>query len=172
MTFTRADALAHEDRQFMTWEHPMVKGCMEMLTSGELGAAAVTVCSHPDYRTGTVFLEALFVTECAAPPGLEIQRYLPPTCLRFLLDAQGEDKSEVLAHEQLLGLCLSQNRKLADTVIKSQGGRIKVLLLRAEELAEAGRAAGGSGRCAHACGTRCRGATSDRAGARQSECQG
>ncbi len=137
VTFTRADALAHEDRQFMSWEHPMVKGCMEMLTSGELGAAAVTVCSHPDYRTGTVFLEALFVTECAAPPGLEIQRYLPPTCLRFLLDAQGEDKSEVLAHEQLLGLCLSQNRKLADTVIKSQGGRIKVLLAHAEELAQA-----------------------------------
>jgi len=77
------------------------------------------------------------VTECAAPPGLEIQRYLPPTCLRFLLDAQGEDKSEVLAHEQLLGLCLSQNRKLADTVIKSQGGRIKVLLAHAEELAQA-----------------------------------
>ena len=101
VTFTRADALAHEDRQFLTWEHPMVRGCMEMLTSGELGAAAVTVCSHPDYRTGTVFLEALFVTECAAPRGLEMQRYLPPTCLRFLLDAQGEDKSEVLAHEQL-----------------------------------------------------------------------
>jgi ATP-dependent helicase HepA len=137
VTFERGDALAHEDRQFLTWEHPMVRGSMEMLTSGELGAAAVTVCSHPDYRAGTVFVEALFVTECTAPRGLEVQRYLPPTCLRFLLDAQGEDQSQRLAHEALSGLCLSQNRKLADTVIKSQGTRIKLLLSHAEELAQA-----------------------------------
>ena len=136
VTFGRADALAHEDRQFLTWEHPMVRGSMEMLTSGELGAAAVTVCSHPEHRTGTVFLEALFVTECAAPRGLEMQRYLPSTCLRFLLDAQGEDQSARFPHGQLTGLCLSQNRKLADTVIKSQGARIKLLLAHAEELAQ------------------------------------
>ena len=137
VTFERGDALAHEDRQFLSWEHPMVRGSMEMLTSGELGAAAVTVCSHPDHRTGTVFLEVLFVTECPAPRGLEIQRYLPATCLRFLLDIQGEDRSSLLAHDQLTGLCLSQNRKLADTVIKSQGARIKLLLAHAEELAQA-----------------------------------
>jgi ATP-dependent helicase HepA len=137
-TFIRADALAHEDRQFLTWEHPMVRGCMEMLTSGELGTAAVTVCSHPDYRTGTVLLEALFVTQCIAPAGLEIQRYLPPTCLRVLLDAQGEDRSQALAHGQLQGLCLSHNRKLVDTVVNSQGERIKLLLARATQLAENG----------------------------------
>jgi len=136
VTFDRADALAHEDREFLTWEHPMVRGSMELLGSGELGAAAVTVCSHPDYRTGTVFLEALFMVECLAPKGFEMQRYLPPTCLRFLLDGQGEDCSELLAHEQLHGLCLSQNRKLAETVIKSQAGRLKLLLQHATELAE------------------------------------
>ncbi len=137
VTFERGDALAHEDRQFMTWEHPMVRGSLEMLTSGELGAAAVTVCSHPGLRTGTVFVEALFVTECPAPRGLEIQRYLPPTCLRLLLDAQGEDQAARFAHGQLAGLCLSRNHKLADTVIKSQSPRLKLLLAHAEELAQA-----------------------------------
>jgi ATP-dependent helicase HepA len=136
VTFGRADALAHEDRLFLTWEHPMVRGSMEMLTSGELGAAAVTVCSHPDYRTGSVLLEVLFVTECPAPAGLEVQRYLPPTCLRLLLDSQGADRSSQLGHAQLQGLCLAQNRKLADTVIKSQAGRIKVLLAHATQRAE------------------------------------
>ena len=141
VTFDRADALAHEDRLFLSWEHPMVRGSMEMLTSSELGAAAVTVCSHPDYRTGTAFLEAMLVTECTAPPGLEVQRYLPPTCLRYLLDGNGEDKAAELPHETLSGLCLSQNRKLADTVIRSQGERIKLLLARAEQLAEKAGAA-------------------------------
>jgi ATP-dependent helicase HepA len=136
VTFDRADALAHEDRLFLSWEHPMVRGSMEMLTSGELGAAAVTVCSDPGYRTGTVFLEALFITECPVPRGLEVQRYLPSTCLRYLLDANGEDKADILPHEALSGLCLTQNRKLADTVIKSQGDRLKLLIAHAEQLAE------------------------------------
>lgn len=136
VTFERADALAHEDRLFLNWEHPMVRGSMELLTSGELGAAAVTVCSHPDFRTGTVFLEALFVTECPAPRGLEVQRYLPPTCLRYLLDANGEDQADALPHEVLSGLCLTQNRKLADTVIKSQAERIRQILAHAEQRAE------------------------------------
>jgi ATP-dependent helicase HepA len=136
LTFDRSVALAHEDRQFLTWEHPMLRGCIEMLTSGETGSAAVTVCSHPDYRTGSLLFEALFVNECIGPPGLEIQRYLPPTCLRLLLDAQGEECSERLPHRDLRGLCLSQNRKLVDTVLRSQGDRLKLLLQRAAGLAE------------------------------------
>ena len=57
------------------------------------------------------------------------------------LDANGEDKAAELPHETLSGLCLSQNRKLADTVIRSQGERIKLLLARAEQLAEKAGAA-------------------------------
>ena len=149
VTFERADALAHEDRQFLTWEHPMVRGSMELLSSGELGAAAVTVCSHPDYKTGTVFLEALFLVECLAPRGLEMQRFLPPTCLRFVLDAQGQDCAGALPHDQLQGLCLSQNRKLADTVITSQAERVKLLLRHATGLADvAGAGVAGQARAA------------------------
>ena len=136
VTFDRADALAHEDRLFLTWEHPMVRGSLEMLGSGELGSAAVTVCEHPDFRTGTVFLETLFLVECLAPGGFEIQRFLPPTCLRYLLDGKGNNRADELAHEALQGLCLAQNRKLADTVIKSQAERVKLLLKHATTLAE------------------------------------
>ncbi len=141
VTFERGEALAHEDRQFLTWEHPMVQGCIEMLCSGSLGTAAISVCHHPDFRTGSALLECLFIVECAAPPGLEVQRFLPSSCLRMLLDATGEDRSAVLAHDELKGLCLVQNRRLAETVIKSQAARIKSLLPLATERAE-GQAAG------------------------------
>ena len=144
VTFEREDALAREDRLFLTWEHPMVQGCMELLTSGERGAAAVTLCSHAAHRTGTVFLEVLFVTECPAPPGLEVQRYLPPTCLRYLLDIEGRNHAGALPHEQLQGLCLSHNRKLAETVIRSQVKRVELLLELADGMArEEGEALAG-----------------------------
>ncbi|MDJ0739054.1 MAG: RNA polymerase-associated protein RapA [Gammaproteobacteria bacterium] len=136
VTFQRADALAHEDRQFLTWEHPMVRGCTDFVVSGELGSAAITVCSHPDYKTGTVLVEALFVVECLAPAGLEMQRFLPPTCLRYLLDAQGNDVADGIAHDALAGLCIAHNAKLVETVVRSQGAAVKVLMAHATRLAE------------------------------------
>lgn len=136
VTFDRADALAHEDRLFLNWEHPMVRGSMEMLTGGELGSAAIIVCRHSGMRTGVVLFETLFVIECMAPRGLAVQRFLPPTCLRLLLDAEGRDRAGEIAHEALGGLCLAQNRKLAETVIKSQAARVKPLLTHAEALAK------------------------------------
>lgn len=135
VTWTRADALVHEDREFMSWEHPMVRGAMDMLTSAELGAAAVTVCSHPGYKTGTLFLELLYITECVAPAMLEAERYLPPTCQRLLLDIKGQNHAESQSHESLQGMDLTQNRKLAETVIKSQSPKLKVLFQLGEEMA-------------------------------------
>lgn len=138
-TFTRSDALAHEDRQFLTWEHPIARGALDMLLNGELGSAAVTLCSHPTFRTGSVFLEVLCVIECNAPRALGVQHYLPPTCQRLLLDLNGRDRAAELAHDELTGLCLSRNRKLADTVIKSQAARIKALVGLAAGMAEDAR---------------------------------
>jgi ATP-dependent helicase HepA len=135
VTFDRTDALDHEDRQFLTWEHPMVRGCVDGLVSGGLGGAAVAVCRHPDYRTGTVLYETLFIVDCVAPAALEIRRFLPPTVLRLVMDPQGEDRAAALSHAQLSGVCLANNRKLLDTVIHSQRDRIDALLQRAEELA-------------------------------------
>ncbi len=137
VTWTRSDALVHEDREFMSWEHPMVRGAMDLLTSAELGAAAVTVSSHPDYRTGTLLLELMYVTECIAPAVLEADRYLPPACKRVLLDAKGNDLADLHSHESLQGVDLAQNRKLAETVIKSQAEKIKILFQVGEQLAEA-----------------------------------
>lgn len=136
VTWNRNDALVHEDREFLSWEHPMVRGAMELLTSAELGAAAASVCTHPDYKTGTLFLELLFVAECVAPSALEAERYLPPTCHRLLLDLKGQDQAETLEHSVLRGMDLAQNKKLAETVIKSQADKLKVLFQLGEQRAE------------------------------------
>lgn len=37
ITYDRAQALAREDMQFLTWEHPMVQGGMDLVLSGSMG---------------------------------------------------------------------------------------------------------------------------------------
>ena len=42
-TFSREQALGRDDMHFLTWEHPMVSGAMDMVLGGEFGNAAVGV---------------------------------------------------------------------------------------------------------------------------------
>ncbi|MGB0711949.1 MAG: RNA polymerase-associated protein RapA [Gammaproteobacteria bacterium] len=135
VTFGRADALAHEDRQFLTWEHPMVRGAMDMLRSQELGSAAITVLRHPELKAGTLLLELIYVIECAAPPELELFRFLPPMPVRLLLDSKGSDLSSRIPAADLIGVCLTRDRKTAGLLIKQQQKRIRAILAGAEPIA-------------------------------------
>ena len=136
-TFDRAAALAHEDRAFLTWEHPMVRGAMDLLTGSDLGTSAITLVRDPRFKPATVLLEAVYIAECPAPPALEVGRFLPPTALRLVLDGTGRDLSAALPHEALRGDCLTRNRKLATAVIRSQAARLTDMLERGEALAQA-----------------------------------
>ncbi|MBK1694634.1 RNA polymerase-binding ATPase [Chromatium weissei] len=135
-TFTRSDALAHEDHEFLTWEHPMVRESMELLTASDLGAAAITLIHNGKFAQPTLFLEMLYVADCPAPPELQIGRFLPPTLLRLLLDGAGRDCADDFPHETLRGDCLTHNSALARSVIASQTARLATLIERGETLAQ------------------------------------
>jgi ATP-dependent helicase HepA len=137
VTFDRQHALAHEDREFLTWEHPMVRGAMEMLTGSDQGSAALTALQDPRLKPGSVLLELIYIAECPAPPELQIGRFLPPTALRLLVDVEGRERSGEFSHEALRGTCLTRNRKLARAVLKSQAERLQAMLARGEQLAQA-----------------------------------
>jgi ATP-dependent helicase HepA len=135
VTFDRVNALAHEDREFLTWEHPMVCGAMDLLTGADLGSAALVAIQDARLKPGSVLLELIYIAECPAPPELQIGRFLPPTALRLLLDAQGGERGAEFPHDELRGVCLTRNRKLVRAVIKSQAERLQAMLARGEQLA-------------------------------------
>ncbi|OGT88473.1 MAG: RNA polymerase-binding ATPase [Gammaproteobacteria bacterium RIFOXYD12_FULL_61_37] len=135
LTFDRADALAHEDREFITWEHPMTQGAMDALVSSELGSAAFILARDPAFKTGTLLLELIHVVECVAPAELEVGRFLPPTPLRLLLDAEGNNLADRIPHQRLQGQCLTRNRKLAETLIRSQTNLLRGLIEQGGNLA-------------------------------------
>jgi ATP-dependent helicase HepA len=135
VTFSRSDALIHEDRQFLTWEHPMVRGAVEELVSSDLGSAAFVVLDSGPLPAGTVLLELIFVLVCTAPGELEASRYLPATPIRLLLDRKGNDYAHVLASDKLQGKSLHRDRQTASQVIKSQADMLRQLLVKGEQLA-------------------------------------
>ncbi len=136
VTFDRNHALAHEDRAFLTWEHPLTLAAMDQLAGSDLGSAAVILTRNPDFSAGALLLEMLYVAECPAPPALQVRRFLPRLGLRLLLDERGRDHAEAIATDGLIGKCLTGNRKLANALITAKQEALEHMFAAGEARAE------------------------------------
>lgn len=135
LTCDRARALAREDLPFLTWDHPLMSGALDLVLGSEKGNSSFTL--WPDAKTTALYLEAIYVLEAVAPPHLHADRFLPPTPLRVLVDHQRQDLSRALARSTYV-------RHLEDTeshALLEQPGFRETLLPRmiacAHRLAEA-----------------------------------
>jgi ATP-dependent helicase HepA len=91
-TCDRHRALGREDVGFLTWDHPMVTGVMDLILGAETGNCAFAVLPAPNERT--MLLELIYVLEAIAEPHLHADRFLPPTPVRLVLNHKLEDVTE------------------------------------------------------------------------------
>ena len=92
ITCDRRRALSREDVAFLTWDHPMVIGAMDLLLGGETGNCAFAVLPAASDRT--ILLEMIFVLEAIALPQLHVDRFLPPTPVRLVVNHKFLDVSK------------------------------------------------------------------------------
>ncbi len=76
-TCERVNALSHEDRELLTWEHPMVREAMELLTASDRGTSGLILMKDQGFKRATLLVECLYIAECPAPPELQVKRFLP-----------------------------------------------------------------------------------------------
>lgn len=105
ITCDRTKALGREDIGFLTWDHPMVRGAIDLMLSSEKGNSSIVVWRDPALQAPPLLIEAIYVLECVAPQRLHVDRFLPPTPVRILVDMQGSDLSERFAHERINQSC-------------------------------------------------------------------
>ncbi len=135
-TFHRETALARDDIQYLSWEHPMVSGVMEMIYSGDFGNTAVCTLKLPSVKPGSIMLEALFATHCPAPKSLQLSRYLPLTTHRQVIDVHDRDLSEVLSSERLQSMVEPVPRNTARQLVQHARVNIEALVKKVNEHAE------------------------------------
>ncbi|MCC7377083.1 MAG: RNA polymerase-associated protein RapA [Verrucomicrobiales bacterium] len=92
LTFDRQAALAREDLAFMTWDHPLVSGALDLLLGAPEGSSAcVRIVGG---KTPGLWLETIHVLECVAPSPLHADRFLPATPIRVIVDARQNDVTD------------------------------------------------------------------------------
>ena len=136
VTFSRDKALTREDMEFMTWEHPMILEAMDMVHSTELGNAALGTIKLKGVAPGTMLLEALYTVNCIAPRALQVERFLPLSPMRLLVDARGKDLAELVPHERLNQLIEKVKKPTALAIIKQVRNEVEAKMILASAQAE------------------------------------
>jgi ATP-dependent helicase HepA len=133
-TFDRETALLREDFEFASMDHPLMRDALGFLLDSESGNASFAIEEAPD--PPVLLLEAIFVLEAVAPANLHVDRFLPPTCLRVVIDQTGMESTA--AANNLTGLEAGNSswfrERLPDLRVA-----LKRMLTRADDVAE-GRA--------------------------------
>ena len=92
VTFDRKRALSREDISFLTWDHPMATGSIDMVLSSGTGSAGFGVLRGTN--SPGVLLEILFVVETTGEHNNSVDRFLPNTPLRIVVDHNGKEVTD------------------------------------------------------------------------------
>jgi ATP-dependent helicase HepA len=132
ITFNRDTALACEDYHLLTWDHPMVRGAMDLVLSDQTGNASIGILKNPALPAGTFFLECIFTLEGIAPSHLQLGRYLPTTPIRVLVDANGNDLADKVSEAVLDQQLTPVKKQVALQLVKALKAQVTPLVAKAE----------------------------------------
>jgi ATP-dependent helicase HepA len=119
ITFDRDTALSREDMNFISWEHPMIQGGIDLVMSEGVGTSAVSLLKNKALPVGTILLELVYVVDAQAPKQSGIGRFLPPTPIRMMMDGRGNDLSSQVEFEGFNRQLSPVNRHLASKLVGS-----------------------------------------------------
>ncbi|OOR98001.1 RNA polymerase-binding ATPase [Haemophilus paracuniculus] len=128
VTFDRQLALMREDVEFLTWDHPMIRNGIDLITSGDIGKSAISLLINNQLPAGTLLLECIYLVEAQAPKGLQLTRFLPPTPVRLLLDSKGNDLAKQVSFSGLEKQLKPVNKQMANKIAKMARAEIEKLL--------------------------------------------
>ena len=137
-TYYRDAALSREDMHFITWEHPMVTGAMDMILTSEFGNAAFCALSLKSdaLPAGTLILEAIFTVSCPAPKYLQLPRYLSDATVRIVVDSNGRDLSKGVTHGGINSHTEHVNKRTTQELIQHARPQIQALVEQAEKISK------------------------------------
>jgi len=135
-TYSRETALSRDDIQFLNWEHPFIQEAFDILLNNEHGNTNISTIKLKGIPAGSILMEGLFSIQSTAPKRLQLQRYLPNTTIRVLVNLQGKDLAALLSEEKLNGLVNKIPKTTALAMIKKASDAINVLCEKAENCAQ------------------------------------
>lgn len=128
VTFDRQLALAREELEFLTWDHPMIRQGIDLIASGDIGKAAMALLVNKQLPAGTLLVELIYMIESQSPKGLQLNRFLPPTPVRLLLDSKGNNLAGQVNFDTLQNKLKPLSKDIANKMVKMARPNIEQLI--------------------------------------------
>ena len=128
VTFDRQLALAREELEFLTWDHPMIRQGIDLIASSDIGKASMALLVNKQLPVGTLLVELIYVIESQSPKGLQLNRFLPPTPVRLLLDRKGNNLAEQVNFNTLQNKLKPLSKDIANKMVKMARPNIEQLI--------------------------------------------
>ena len=132
VTFDRQLALAREELEFLTWDHPMIRQGIDLIASGDIGKASMALLVNKQLPAGTLLVELIYMIESQSPKGLQLNRFLPPTPVRLLLDSKGNDLAGQVNFDTLQNKLKPLGKDIANKMVKMARPNIEQLIKLAD----------------------------------------
>ena len=128
VTFDRQLALAREELEFLTWDHPMIRQGIDLIVSGDIGKASMALLVNKQLPAGTLLVELIYMIESQSPKGLQLNRFLPPTPVRLLLDSKGNNLAGQVNFDTLQNKLKPLSKDIANKMVKMARPNIEQLI--------------------------------------------
>ena len=132
ITFERDVALSREDAQFITWEHPLIRNGLDLILSGDTGSSTISLLKNKALPVGTLLLELIYVVEAQAPKQLQLNRFLPATPVRMLLDKNGNNLAAQVEFESFNRQLSAVNRHTGSKLVNAVQQDVHAILQQGE----------------------------------------
>ncbi|TRY32948.1 RNA polymerase-associated protein RapA [Aliiglaciecola sp. M165] len=129
ITYERPTATAMEHVHFFSWDHPMVQHAMDTIITDVQGKSAIGMHRDKSLPAGFYWLECLFVLSTMAEKHLQVERFLPATPIKVIIDAKGQQADKAFYQLE------SVNSKMSNQLVSALQSHIEKALDSATTLA-------------------------------------
>jgi ATP-dependent helicase HepA len=135
VTFDRKQATVREDLEFISWDHPWIKGIVDDLEASGDAFTSCALFNDSQFKNGQLFVEATYQIKSEGPGRLELNRYLAPQTRHYVISDELKSVSKLIDLEQMKAEYEKISKDMARELIEMKWAEISAAVSLSEKLA-------------------------------------
>lgn len=135
ITFNRQQASAREDLEFISWDHPWIRGILDDLEASGDAFTSCALFDNAEFKNGQVFIETLYQVKAEGPGRLELNRHFKPQLRHYIISDELKNMTRHLDINKMRDEHELLSKDMAREVIEMKQLNIESAVSLSEKLA-------------------------------------
>ncbi|MFY0699605.1 MAG: DEAD/DEAH box helicase family protein [Bermanella sp.] len=135
ITFNRQQASVREDLEFISWDHPWIRGVLDDLEASGDAFTSCALFDNPEYKNGQIFIETLYQVKAEGPGRLELNRQLNPQLRHYVISEDLKNVTRQIDINKMREDHELLSKDMAREVIEMKQANIENAVILSEKLA-------------------------------------